>query len=454
MPSYTVDQLFEALVKTQIQQAAALQQQTAMQQGQGETQRQIADLLHALQQRVDDKSHSASRSVHSIPADEAKHHQMPKFSGYPSQYSMSQKSLFQMMDTLFQFLQEAEQWMDSRPTDPGCTTARLAFMLKDEAGSWYRAQVKVPGQPEPDYASVKKMLTDRYVHSEVKVMLRYELQNYLWTGKVSMRQHCEQFHMMANRLAVFNELTMEERWRWFKDSLRTCAPARHYMVMGDWLEKTTVTAEELVRCSNKCCAIVDGGFSSTGVAVSASAAEGGPVPMDIDQLTVQLQQLRAQPQTRSLLLAALGADDRGRGYDRERDHRPGDRGWRNSTPDRGWRSRGGGDGRRGPSPAHGGGWRERGGGSGWRGGRGPSPGRAPLTIDGLKRHVQWPRWAMGWQQDRIDRAMRDGQCFLCGKETHGGGWQRCPNLSRSRTPSPGRERWGTPNGGRTPRQGQ
>lgn len=429
---------------------------------QAETQRQTTHLLVQLAKQLESRNLSPSVAADAIPADEAKHHTMPRFSGYPANYTMSRKGMYQLMDTLFQFLQEAEQWMDGRPTNPGRTTKRLVCMLKDEAGTWYRGQVQVPDQPEPAYDTLKQLLTDRYVHDEVKVTLRYELQNYTWSGKVSMREHCEQFHMMANRLAVFKELTMEERWRWFKDSLRTCAQARQYLVGADWTDKKTVTAEELTKCSNKCCAIVDGGYNSTAMG-PVPVASTGPVPMDIDQLAVQLQQLRAEPETRSLLLAALGADDRGRGYDCDRAGRPGGSGWRDSTPDRvrqdrdggGWRARGpdGGGGWRDRAPYRSRGWQDRGeGGGGYSSrGRSPSPG---LPISELKNHSRWPRWAMGWTQDRIDRATRAGQCFLCQKERHAGGWLRCPNLDRSRTPSPVRERWGRPNGGVAPRQGQ
>lgn len=424
-----------------------LQQLMEGQQQQAETQRQTSEVLQKLQQQLDERKAGAPPVTSGIPADEAKHHQMPKFSGYPRNFVASKHSMYDLMDTLFQFLQEAELWMDNRPTNPGRTTQRLVCMLKDEACSWYLGQVRVPDQEDPTYDSLKQKLIARYVHNEVKMQLRYELQGYVWSKGVSMRQHCEKFHMLANRLAVFQELTMDERWRWFKDSMRTCEAARQYLVTADWWDKPKVTAEELSVCSNKVCAIVDGGYSgSYSAAPAAAAANSGPTPMDIDQLAVQL---RAQPEARDMLLAALGVGDqhqsRGRSF-----HSSGG-GWQG----RDWRGQNG-EGWRNRSPDRNRGWPERGGGGGWRGGggRSPSPERPPPNIAFLKRHRLWPKWAMDWTQDRIDRAVRAGKCFLCHGEQHRRGWYMCPNLDRSRTPSPVRERWGSPNGGEAPQQGR
>lgn len=425
-----------------------LQQLVEGQQRQEETQRKTSEVLAQLQQAQGQRQAAPQIASGGIPADEAKHHQMPKFSGYPRNFTASKSNMYELMDTLFQFIQEAELWMDNRPTNPGRTTQRLVCMLKDEAGTWYLGQVRVPDQPDPEYNSLKQKLIARYVHSEVKMQLRYELQGYMWSKGVSMRQHCEKFHMMANRLAVFGELTMDERWRWFKDSMRTCEAARQYMVTADWWDVTSVTAEELSACSNKVCAIVDGGYSGGyNAAPAAAAASAGPTPMDIDQLAVQL---RAQPEACDMLLAALGVEDRRQS--RGRSFQPGGGGWQGRASDRDWRGQSGG-GWRNRSPERSGGWRGRGGGGGWQGGGGRSP-SPPPSISALKRHRLWPRWAMAWTQDRIDRATREGQCFFCNDERHEGGWPRCPNLNRSRTPTPVRERWGSPNGGGAPQQGR
>lgn len=449
----SIEQMFLAL-------GHGVQQLTNAQRQQAETQRKTTELLQMLlEQQVGSKQGRGPTPAGTIPADEAKMHRMPTFSGLPMHINTAsaaeaKKIQKQLVVTLHQFLQEAELWMSTRPTDPGHTTARLVMMLKDQAGAWFRSQVQVPGQPLPAYEELKKLLIGRYVHREMQHELRMELQNFRWTGRGTMRQHCEQFHEMANRLVVFMQITPEERWRWFKDSLATCAQVHTPMILMGLHEKETVTADEFTSYTNKICHMVDGvSFGGSGAAPVA-ASGSGPTPMDIDQLAVQLQQLRAEPEARSLLLAALGADDRGRGYERDHANRPRGGGWRDGTPDRvrqardsgGWRARG---------QDGGGGWRgrafDRGGGGGWHSSRSPSPG---LSISELKKHSMWPRWAMDWTQDRIDRATRAGQCFLCRRERHEGGWLNCPNLARSRTPSPVRERWGRPNGGGAPRQGR
>jgi hypothetical protein len=419
-----------------------MQQQLAQQ---GEITAQNSQMLGVLTQLL--QSQMTKSEQHSIlPAQAAKHDAYPQFSGYTKADQEDEEAKRagkkaasyrernqRVMGSLMEFRQQMERWMARHDIDPAYARnherclAMLDLMLTDEANTWL-TQTKAMN-PGLTYNQCVQMLMDHYVPEEEVKALRHAVQTFRWTGKTTMREHCDTFMQKLQRLVAFTHCSAAQAWTYFKDSVESCQTARQMLEIKGWYrEDAQPPLQDVV---STLCKVVDEPRTSYG----ASTSSGGITPMDIgaiSALTNELQELKLQ-------LSALGAEaGRGRGYDRD--------------------NRGSGYGKsygqqRGRSP-------ERGRSGGWGGGRDQSPsGRrgasAPPRIENLRRHHKWPRWAVNMTQADIDKAVAERKCFLCGGEQHRFGWYDCGQRDRSRTPTPVRQgRGDNPNGYRAPSPGR
>jgi hypothetical protein len=441
------------LQQPQQQQAPPMDHMAAWMQQTNQLVQQNGQLVQAFLQFV--QQQQAREHGRILPSQAVKHDHFPVFSGFTKadeedadaklagrRPASHRDRTHRVMTSLMDFLSVGESWMARNERDPALPhnhescMAMMDLMLSGEAHTWLtQAKALNPGLTYPRF---RQMLIDHYVPEEEVKALRHAVQNFRWSGKATMREHCDTFMLKLQRLVTFTNCSAAQAWMYFKDSVERCQAARQVIEIKGWNRADAQPA--LQEAINTLCKVVDEPSTSYGASTSTG---GGPAPMDIgalSALTSELQELKLQ-------LAALGAEP-GRGRGRERDNRGGGYG-RGYSEQRG---RGYSE-QRGRSP-------ERGRGGGWGGGRDQSPQwrrgqSAPPRIENLRRHRKWPRWAANLTQADIDKAVAEYKCFLCGGEQHMWGWYECPQRDRSRTPTPIRQgRGGNPNGYRAQSPGR